>query len=414
MTRRLINWLAVAGCSIASSSLYAAEGDRNYSFDGSMSRTVLENYLSRAVTHMGLCSASADSTTQSLDDDIRMLLGIGAKFVGRASFVWDLPGDLPAGEEKHFQKVKDVAAKVHKVDPEMILQACVFEAVFPGVEKIPVPDWVFAEFGLPVEKRGFDYEAMLYRDGRRVGQWRQVGSVPDMSQLETRLWFYYRSRRYIDCGTEAIHFGQVMIMDEADPGHRHWFDMLTRVRAYARENARRHFVLCDAHTPGRAADGKLLFDFHSFPLRPDEVKGKPMQAVLHRHGPAKIYGRSLGGVTPSGWSCESLPYLVEFDNWGYSGKGGQDVGGIWIWGYDDICWFARLDREYGASFLRYAIDWLGQHDPNGRLQIATRRKLAAPVNGNRIYCANTPSEACPTGFGMEEAIKEIWQARDGR
>ena len=209
----------------------SASDERNYNFDGTISREVLENYLSRAVTHVGLCSTSADPTTETFEDDLRMLLNIGAKFVGRTAFVWD----LPKNDNQHFREVKDAAAKVHQADPEIILQACVFEAVFPGVNRIRIPDWVFEEFGLPVESRNFNYKAMLYRNNHRVGQWRKVGSVPDMSQLETRLWFYYRSRRYIDCGIEAIHFGQVMIMNDSDPGHKHWIDLFIRVRAYARK-----------------------------------------------------------------------------------------------------------------------------------------------------------------------------------
>ena len=251
---------------------------------------------------------------------------------------------------------------------------------------------------------------MLYEDGSRVGQWRKVGSVPDMSRLETRLWFFYRARRYIDCGMEAIHFGQVMIMDDADPKQRHWIDLLNRVRAYAQKNARRRFVLCDAHTHGEVQNGHLLFDFHSFPLRIDEVEGTPQQAILARHGAGKIYGRSKGGITPSGWPCKSLPYLVEFDNWGYSGKGGQNVGGIWVWGYDEMSWLAHQTPEYRAHWLSYAQGWLRHHEPNGHLQIPTRRKLAAPVREDiNMFCANKKSEAVPNGFGLEADIRRLWQ-----
>ena len=37
----------------------------------------------------------------------------------------------------------------------LILQACVFEIVSMQVEEVPVPEWVFAAFGQPVEKRNF-------------------------------------------------------------------------------------------------------------------------------------------------------------------------------------------------------------------------------------------------------------------
>ena len=63
-------------------------------------------------------------------------------------------------------------------------------------------------------------------------------------------------------------------------------------------------------------DGKLLLDFHSFPLRIMEVPDRPQEAMLKVGFSDGIYGRSKGGITFSGWECEHLPYLVEIDNWG--------------------------------------------------------------------------------------------------
>ncbi len=160
-------------------------------------------------------------------------------------------------------------------------------------------------------------------NGRFVGHWGGSGSVPDMSRPETRMWFYFLASSYIDVGIEAIHFGQVGLMDKNDPGHAHWIDMLDRVRGYARKHARRHFLLCDAHTPtgGYVEGGKLLFDFHSFPLRIAEVPDHPFEGVLKVGNSDAIFLKSKGGITPSGWSCEHLPYLVEFDNFGRSNAG---------------------------------------------------------------------------------------------
>ncbi len=376
----------------------------DYDFDGQISRKVLENYLSRAVTHCGLCSSSADPTTKCLDDDIRMLTNIGAKFVGRSAFAWN----LPKSEEAHYSQAKAHSAKVHKADPHIILQACVFEIVTKDIEKIPVPAWVFEAFALHVEKRTFRYKSMLYDKEHRHNQWGDEASVPDMSKLESRLWFYYRARRYIDCGMEAIHFGQVMIMNDNDPGHRNWLDLLGRIRIYAHKHARRHLVLCDAHTHGEVEDGKLLFDFHSFPIRFKEVADKPTQAQMTMHHIESIYGHSKGGLTPSGWSCNSLPYLVEFDNWGYTGRGGQHIDGIWVWGYDEISWFAHQKEAARNEWLHYAWNWVRKHDPNAHLQMPTRRLLAAPLDGRYMFQGNTLSKACPGGFNTEETIKAIW------
>jgi hypothetical protein len=145
-----------------------------------------------------------------------------------------------------------------------------------------VPDWAFRALGRPVEKRNFRYADMLYPDGRRRNQWGRGSSVPDVSRPETKLWFYFLAASYIDLGFEAIHFGQAELMNGNDRSLEHWSQILSLVRAYAAEHARRHLVLCDAHVPsgGLVCDGRLLFDFHSFPLRIKEVPDKPQGSCL--------------------------------------------------------------------------------------------------------------------------------------
>jgi len=395
-------------CSLAADVAAEASPPSTERFEGRISRQRLEHYLARAVTHAGLCDSSPDPRTTCLDDDLRMLKLLGVRFVGRAAFAWHLSRD----DNAHFQRVETAAGKVHAALPDCILQACVFEIVSTKVERIPIPAWVFAAFGKPPVRRSFDYEAMLYDAGKGHDHWGQGSSIPDMSRLETRLWFYYRARRYIDAGMEAIHFGQVKLMDDADPGHRHWIDLLKRVRNDARHHARRGLVLCDAHTHGEREDGRLLFDFHSYPLRIREVPGEPMCGVLSKDEPGDIFGRSQGGITPSGWRCEAAPYLVELDNYGYSGRGGESVGGIWVWGYDEISWFAHLKPAQRANWLKYAHRWIRKNAPHGHLQMPTRRILAAPVRSDRgpirMYHANRRSPACPGGFGVEDTIRRIW------
>jgi hypothetical protein len=134
---------------------------------------------------------------------------------------------------------------------------------------------------------------------------------------------------------------------------------------------------------------------------------------------ASIYGRSKGGITPSGWTCEHLPYLVEVDNWGASKIGGQasqtPKPNYWVWGFDEMSWFARQPEAYRNEWLRYAWNWLKDHDRNGFLEMPGSRVLhdGPPVGQNgqgRMgwYFANTQSLACPQGFNQEETIKAIW------
>jgi hypothetical protein len=184
-------------------------------------------------------------------------------------------------------------------------------------------------------------------------------------------------------------------------------------RAYAAKHARRHTIFCDGHVPsgGLVREGRLLLDFHSFPLRIMEVPDRPQEGVLKIGFVDSIYGRSKGGLAPSGWRCEHLPYLVEIDNWGSSDKPGQGgLGGCWVWGYDEMSWFAHQSESYRNDWLRYAWNWVRQHDANGYLQMPGSRVVHSPVERKDWYYANTPSPAVPDGFGQEETIRAIWTA----
>jgi len=381
----------------------AAAHPRDYHFDHTISRQVLENYLSRSITMEGLLNGRGN-----LDDNIRMLHHIGAKFVGRSICLWGGEANLLS----NFERAREQMPKVRAIDPDMILQACIFEIVTTQVEQVPVPDWAFVALGRPIEKRNFRYEDMIYPQSQRRN-WGRNGSVPDVSRPETQLWFYFLARSYIDLGFESIHFGQVELMAHNDRDLSHWAHLFSLVRDYASQHARRHMLLCDGHVPsgGLLRDGQLLLDFHSFPLRIMETHDEPGHAILKVGFSDGIYRRSKGGMTCSGWKCEHLPYLVELDNYGSSRSPGKaGAGGIWIWGYDEITWFAHQPKEYRAHWLAYAWDWLAKTDPNGHLEMPGSRTESSRLDGRRWYYANDPSLATPEGLGDEEAIKAIWDA----
>jgi hypothetical protein len=391
---------------------------RDYRFDGAISREVLENYLSRAVSFTELLhdDLAQPRNARGVDprDNLRFVLDTGAKFVGRALMCWGRERELDA----LLRNARAFAARLHESDPEIVLQGAAFEIVTTGVETVTIPPDVLAEFGQPAAAapRTFRLDAIGYASGnrRRIGN----GLIPDMSRVEARMWFYYLCTRYIDAGIEAIHFGQVGLMDRNDPGHAGWLDLLGRVRAYARGHARRHFVICDAHTPtgGYVEGGRLLFDVHAFPLRIAEAPGRPIEGVLKVGYLDSLYTRSKGGVTPSGWSCEHLPYLVEFDNFGGRRQGTSSDGTIFVWGYDEITWFSALPEAQRNDWLRYAWTWLRDNDPNGHLEMPGSRLLSPARGGGgpRWYWANTRSDACPTGSNTELTIKEIWAADAAR
>ncbi len=371
-------------------------GKVDYHFDRKISRPVLENYLARSATVASLLHLASE-------DDLRMMKNTGVKFAGRVIWMW--------GNES---RIDDLVAKgapfvkrLHEMDPDLILQGAIFEVVTTDVNKIPIPAAVFEEFGLPRESRNFSYKAMLYGFRHRHNHWYKDASVPDMSRLETRMWFFYVARRWIDMGLEALHLGQVEIMDDRDRDHRHWRDLMSRIRAYAKKNARRHLILIDAHVPGGGIvhEGNLMFDLHSFPSRPRSLQGQPHKAILEKGFSDAIYGRSRGGLTPSGWRCESLPYIVEIDNFGSSDHPGEFRASdkFHVWGWDEINWFIKQPEDYRNEWLRYAYRWVRETDPNGFFQLPLRR-----------FEHYSASMSPPRGMRQEETIKAIWAGLDRR
>ena len=280
--------LALAGQPFAASP--AGERTRNYKFHRRISREVLEDYLSRSISIEGLLNDRGN-----FGDNVRMLTHTGAKYIGRSLCLW-------AGEAnllQNFERAKLPMPQVLVADSEMILEACIFEIVSTDVETVPVPDWAFTDLGLPVEKRNFRYDAILYPLPQRKRSWSPKSGVPDVSQTETQLWFYFLAKSYIDLGFEGLHWGQVEIMNYNDPHLDHYARIFSLVRAYAARHARRCMVLCNAHVPsgGLVRDGQLLLDCHAFPLRIKEVPERPQEGILEVGFIDSIYGRSKGGRT---------------------------------------------------------------------------------------------------------------------
>ncbi len=373
--------------------------EKNYSFHGSISREVLENYLARSMTF----SLALGKDDQSIDESLRFLSSTKPKFVGRAIGIWGSEDKM--NDKVWLDSAQERFAMIHELDSLIVLQCAMFEIITDKVNKVPIPKWVFEEFDLPYEKRNFRYEDMLLDGGRYSNRdfWAKNQSVPNIVKLETQMWFYYLAATYIDLGIEAIHFGQVALIGSNDNFNLdNFYSCVDRIRSYAAKNARRGYVLIDAHTPlgGIINDkGELLFDFHSFPVRAKELPDRPCEAVLEVNYLDAIYKSSMGGRSPSGWECESLPYIVEIDNYGQSPTPGKAGAKWYIWGYDEITWFINQPTFYRNYWLEYAHRWIRMTDPNGYLQMPGWRGK---------YKANRPSAACPDGFDQEDTIIKIW------
>ena len=392
----------------------SAQQAKSYHFDASgISREVLENYLERSVTmteFLGLLNFEIDGPYLYKEDDIRLIQNIGAKFIGRAIYRWGR--EQVINNPEFLENARRLIEQVHAFDKDVVFQACLFETVSENVNNVPVPAWAFEAMGLPVETRNFSYKGMQNPDGKLVENWGRGSSVPDISQTETQLWFMFLAGIYFNIGCEALHLGQTALMGMADPQLFHWESFIGKLRKFARTHTRRGWVVLDAHVPthGMVVNGVSLLDFNSFPLRIKETPDKPQQAVLETGYLDALYGRSKGCITPTGWSCASLPYLVEFDNFNCSPTPGQStIDSHFIWGYDEISWYYQQSEEYRKQWLHYAYRWLHEHDSNGFLQMPVSRVVSlCGGKGRTKFRANTRSAAMPDGLNLEETIKALW------
>ena len=141
---------------------------KNYTFDGNISREVLENYLSRAVTAAGLY----DSKT--LEDDLRAIRDLGVKFLGRASGIWYMMED----DEEHFQKSAALADMVHRMDPEIILQSCIFEWIVERMEDVKIRHMCLRLSDSPRRTEIFPCR-------RRFLRVRRISEAPEMTEERT-------------------------------------------------------------------------------------------------------------------------------------------------------------------------------------------------------------------------------------
>ena len=386
---------------------------KEYSFDErGISRQVLENYLDRSITMVYLLMPDKPEGRRVYSyhaDDMRMVKDIGAKFIGRSIYRWG--GESLLDKPEFWSKAKAFAGELHAYDPDIILQGCLFEIVTEEVNQVKIPDWVFKGYGLPVESRNFSYVDMLNKEGLLVDHWRKGSSVPDISRQETQLWFYYLACSYINVGCEAFHLGQIELIGMNDPERDSWARVIAKIREYARTHARRHWVLLDAHTPygGMVRNGVSLLDFNSFPLRIKEIPSEPYKAELAVNHLDALYKKSKGCISPSGWKCEHLPYLVEFDNYGRGKEANvADLNSHFVWGWDEISWLSLQPEDYRNEWLTYAYHWIHRTDPNGHLEMPGCRMITCPNQTEGNYRANMRSEACPFGYSQEETIKELW------
>ena len=380
----------------------------NYKIDGSVSLDVLNNYLDRAVTYCVCLGNATMYDGKSIDEAIRFITNVGAKYVQRAAGEWYPSYD----SEQYYDAVKAKLAAAHAVDPDIIFEACIFETSGVSMNDIPIPEWVFNAFGQKVQKRCFNSANTVFRNGYGVNNWENGYHIPDITRIETQMFIYYRACSFIDLGFEALHLGQVELTGKNDTDYAVYTKLIQMIRDYAKKNARRKYVLINAHSSSFVgSDKKMLSDMIVLPSRVHAAEGEvnheasennPQRCDIEPGYWDSVYQSGISGTSPSGWYTEKYPYLVEFDNYG-GVLGDTSDKNSYVWGKDEITWYAAQPDWYRRYFMEYIKNKIAGYNENGHIALVGFR-------GGEFF-ANNKSSLCENGRGDENTIKTILSSK---
>lgn len=417
------------------------DGNNYKIVNGKITEDVLHNYLNKAITFNGLITTSQyysvpDGFNPTFNKDFDFIKIIGAKYISRAAYFWSNPKNNSVSS--FIKYIKDGASKIHVFDPDIILEASIFETCYKSfVNTVKIPTYVFEEFNLPVENRNFEYTRMKHTDGPYSSDsyWYLPGTgVPDITRTEAKLWYYYWATVYINAGYESIHLGQSMLVAQKDNNSDLRYNMINlrevfeKIRVYAKANARRKFVLLASHayapqwvtysdkaTATSNQDRKLIYDFHSFPTRPDDrgegmdEKGYLPVKITVGFGDA-IYGKSAGGHNPQGYYVEENPYLVELDNNNKWSAVTIPTGGVYPYGNDESTWFALQPDGYHDKVLKqFTSSIKAISKGKGHFALPCHQVLASPLSNKFSYKPYNENGDFYLGLNYVNSIKDIFK-----
>ena len=358
--------------------LHPANTNSPLHFEGqsSLTKALLDSCLDRAVTHMN--GHWDDWNARGM----QFLEFSGAKFLHWGDLGWArLYTDLD------WQKITAAADTIHGSawGGDTILECGIMEAIYPSqADNQRIPDWylqVLQDLGIqpkrtfgPNGPQYFRYESMFDRtapDWPWVDIWGSGSGAPDITMLETLLWYAWLAAEYIDAGFEGIMWGQMMMTGTRDYDHAASYGLFQFAREWAAIRGYRRAMTLTSHVnqtwnyPTNSSNP--LFTHLTWPTRmsyttntsfgmqfgvgvpasPPQQGGQEIEAILQVPG--------------------DLPILLEIDNYGP----GQQL--VCDQGWDEITAFARkpaADRRAFLDHYYYAMrDWTNSAG-NNRIHFA--------------------------------------------
>ena len=137
-------------------------------------------------------------------------------------------------------------------------------------------------------------------------------------------------------------------------------------------------------------------------------ENNPQKCEISLNGDAKaLYNGEVKGISPSGWSTDKYPYLVEWDNDGgdksdHSKKENR-------WGYDEISWIANQPQWYRHQFMKDVTKQVKGFGNNGHVVLPGRRTAHILGTGGQSYYVMNDKKYYKDGFSDEQGIIGAWK-----
>lgn len=393
-------------------------------FDGqkNLTKPLLDAYLDRAVVHMNRWD----------ERSMQFFKYSGAKFNHWGDLGW-----ARLYSEDDWRAITQAADTIHNSDwgRDMILECGIMEAVSESqTDNQRLPDWylkALEDLGIqqhrlpgPKGLQYFNYEAMFDRNAKdwpaqNIELWGKGCSVPDITMVETLLYYAWCTAEYLDAGFEGIMWGQIMLTGARDVDNNAVHGLCEFARSWAAKRGYRHAVSLTSHI-NRPLDypkenGTPIFTHITWPTRLSYTSLTPFG--MHFGAGVKATSARQGGEEIEGLLQlpHDLPILLEIDNYGRS----FGPSTVCEEGWDEITAFAKKPAADRRAFLEYYYyemrNWLNC-DGKNRIHLAMPgiRSLNEPTSlgfdkhGIPLPAVNEYAPFAETG-GDEATIKQLFE-----
>jgi hypothetical protein len=192
-------------------------GTWDFNGQAELTKEKIETFLGRAVVHFDTASHGGFNAAQ-WNRTKQFLLDTGAKFIHGAELSWGR--SYP--DHSYWDQCAARFADLHATPglQDVIAEGFIAEHIGSNADNTLIPEWLWTymvQQGLtatrtpsPSDHDGlhyFHYNNFFDAGWPHIDRWAPGQSVPDITRTETKLYFRYLLKEYIDAGMESIWFG---------------------------------------------------------------------------------------------------------------------------------------------------------------------------------------------------------------